>query len=422
MSASHRALAAYGALRMPLAFLELPLFVLLPSLYGGTHGMSLALVGALLFGVRLVDALADPWIGATIDRHRKRFGHRHWIALGLPFLALGFTAMLLPPLEDGALGLWLAVTSMITYLAYSAVSIAYQSWGAEIGDTPVERARVTAIRETFGLLGVVAASALLTPDQAPLVVTIFAILATLCAVVLPAAPPPLLTSRDDGAGLGGWRDTVGRPACRWLLAAFVTNGVATAIPATLVLFFVRDVLESDERTATLFLGSYFLAGALGMPLWMLAARRIGLRKAWLLGMACSVLAFAWALLLGSGDTTGFLAVCLLTGLALGSDLAMPSALLATVIHDAGHSGRREGGYFGVWNLATKLSLAAAAGLALPLLEVIGYAPGRTDRALELSLVYAALPCLLKIVSAVFLLLAPLPEITSRALHPTGADR
>ena len=69
-----------------------------------------------------------------------------------------------------------------------------------------------------------------------------------------------------------------------------------------------------------------------------------------------------------------------------------------------------------------MSLAAAAGLALPLLEAIGYAPGRTDRALELSLVYAALPCLLKIVSAVFLLLAPLPEITSRALPPTGDDR
>ena len=179
---------------------------------------------------------------------------------------------------------------------------------------------------------------------------------------------------------------------------------------------------TDENAATLFLGSYFLAGALGMPLWMLAARRIGLRKAWLLGMACSVLAFAWAMLLGAGDTSGFLAVCLLTGLALGSDLAMPAALLATVIADAGHSGRREGSYFGAWNLATKLSLAAAAGLALPLLEALGYSPGRTDRALELSLVYAALPCLLKIVAAVFLLLAPLPETAPRPLSPTGADR
>jgi Na+/melibiose symporter-like transporter len=420
--ASRRALAAYGALRMPLAFLELPLFVLLPNLYGGTYGMSLAVVGALLFGVRLLDALADPWIGSTIDRHRRRFGPRRWIAAGLPFLCAGFAAMLLPPVEGAALAFWLAVTSMITYLAYSSVSIAYQAWGAEIGGTPAERARVTATRETFGLVGVLGASALLTPDQAPMLSVIFTIVAIVCALAMRAAPAPLTGAATDDAGKSGWRETIGRPACRWLLAAFVTNGIATAIPATLVLFFVRDVLASDDRTATLFLVSYFLAGALGMPLWVAAARRIGLRNAWLLGMSCSVLAFLGALGLGAGDTAGFLAVCLLTGLALGSDLAMPAALLATVISQAGHSGSREGRYFGAWNLATKLSLAAAAGLALPLLELLGYSPGSKDRTFELTLVYAALPCALKIVAGILLALAPLPDTTNRPLALEGTDR
>lgn len=415
-------LAAYGALRMPLAFIELPLYVLLPSLYGGTLGMRLGTVGAVLFGVRLLDAVADPWIGAMMDRYRHRFGHRRWIGIGLPCLALGFAAMLLPPVEGAALGVWLAATSTLTCLAYSVVSIAYQAWGAGIGVTVVERARVTAVRETFGLAGVLGASALLTPAQAPLLVAAFIALSIFGRLAMSAAPRTQEPAAEAAAGPSRWRETVGRSSARWLLGAFLVNGIATAIPATLVLFFVRDVLASDDRTATLFLGAYFLAGVAGMPLWVIAARKVGLRNAWLLGMSCSVLAFAWALGLGRGDTTAFLAVCLLTGLALGSDLAMPAAILATVIADAGHSGRREGAYFGAWNLATKLSLAAAAGLALPLLEWLGYSPGASNRSLELALVYAGLPCLLKLAAGALLLVAPLPEPVPGSHTATGADR
>jgi len=52
----------------------------------------------------------------------------------------------------------------------------------------------------------------------------------------------------------------------------------------------------------------------------------------------------------------------------------------------------------VWTLATKLNLALAAGIALPLLGYFGYAPGARDPAAvqALALVYAAAPCVLKL--------------------------
>ena len=107
---------------------------------------------------------------------------------------------------------------------------------------------------------------------------------------------------------------------------------------------------------------------------------------------------------------------MLTGLALGSDLALPAALLATIVDDAGHGGRREGAYFGLWNLATKGNLALAAGLALPLLSLAGYSPGAVDGGgnLALHLAYAALPCALKLAAGAALLLAPLPPAALRA--------
>jgi Na+/melibiose symporter-like transporter len=95
----------------------------------------------------------------------------------------------------------------------------------------------------------------------------------------------------------------------------------------------------------------------------------------------------------------FAIICALSGLALGADLALPPSILADVIDRRGTMASA-GAYFGVWTLATKLNLALAAGIALPLLAALGYTPGATDaNALgALAFVYAAVPCALKLVA------------------------
>jgi Na+/melibiose symporter-like transporter len=62
-------------------------------------------------------------------------------------------------------------------------------------------------------------------------------------------------------------------------------------------------------------------------------------------------------------------------------------------------GARSGGYFGLWNLVTKLNLALAAGLALPLLSLLGYVPGNGKGLAALAAVYALLPVALKVLAA-----------------------
>jgi GPH family glycoside/pentoside/hexuronide:cation symporter len=188
---------------------------------------------------------------------------------------------------------------------------------------------------------------------------------------------------------------------RRLLTVFMLNGIASAVPATLVLFFIQDRLQAPKAMEPLFLGSYFLSAALSIPLWLAVVKRIGLAPAWLLGMALAIATFGWATQVGAGQTTAFVVVCALSGIALGTDLALPGALLAGVIQANGQSGRAEGAYFGWWNFAIKLNLALAAGLALPLLGLFGYAPGARDaRALDALLIaYCVLPCLLKLAAA-----------------------
>lgn len=404
-------LGAYGMLRMPLALLELPLFVLLPAFYSQHLGVSLAAVGAVLLGARLIDALADPLIGAAIDS--SRFAHRRWIILASPLLALGFALMLMPPtLGAGALAVWLALTSLITYLAWSTCSIAYQAWGAALGGNSAQQVRLAASREAFGLIGVLGSAALLLPERVQALVLCFVLLLVVALLALARAPaPPPRALAGTRLSLAGaistpWRHCLRNQRYRWLLGIFAVNGIASALPATLLLFFAGDVLGAPERVPV-FLLTYFAAAALVMPVWMRIGARFGPAPAWLAGMGIAVLGFVWAMGLGQGDGAAFMVVCALTGFALGADLAMPPALLAGVIEASGDRGRHEGLYFGVWNTVTKLVLAGAAGLGLPMLAVLGYEPGNPGSVVGgLVFAYAGLPCLIKIAAGLLLVASP----------------
>ena len=90
-----------------------------------------------------------------------------------------------------------------------------------------------------------------------------------------------------------------------------------------------------------------------------------------------------------------------------ADLALPPALLAGVIAGAGHAGGREAAYFGVWNWGVQMTLALAAGIALPLLAWLGYVPGAGGGTTALAAAYALLPCALKLLAAAMLWRAPL---------------
>lgn len=392
----------YGLLGLPLAFVALPLYVLVPNLYAREFGTPLAWLGAVLLATRLLDALVDPAIGRWVDR---RFSHSpgaalRWAGVACILLAIGFALLLLPPVRSpGAALLWAAWTLALTYLAFSAVTVAHQAWGAMLGGDEALRARIVGWREGLGLVGVLLAAVAPTVLGLPASAALFAALLALGWIAWARSRPPV--PRADAATTRSLSMPLRSAPFRRLLAVFVLNGVASAIPATLVLFFVQDRLQASRDLEPAFLATYFACAACSMPLWLALVRRIGLAPTWLAGMALAVVAFVWAGFLGEGDAWAFLLVCAASGIALGTDLAIPGALLAGLIGDAGDRGRHEGAYFGWWNLAAKCSLALAAGLALPLLGLAGYTPGTRDPAAlqALSLAYALLPCILKLLAA-----------------------
>lgn len=407
------ALVSFGAFGMPVALAALPVYVILPQLYAQRFGVSLAVIGVTLLIIRIGDAVADPLIGAWIDRRAalSPYGRSTPVLASLPLLAIGYLALLHPPAWVASYALvWFGAWLVIAYAGLSIAAIAHQSWGAALTQAPGERVRLSAARELCGLVGVVLAAVLADAMYAAsLSALLILALGAGAWLLLLRAPRPAMAV-EWTSGFSVFAPFRGR-RFRWLFSVFVLNGIAASIPATLFMFFVSDRMALGTY-AGIFLALYFLAAAASMPAWTAAARRFGEARTWRIAMFLAVAAFVWSYVLSAGDALAFAAVCCAAGAAFGADLALPPALLAAVIADAGHSGRREGTYFGAWNWANKMNLAVAAGVGLPLLGWLDYQPGRSDPAAlqSLATIYALLPCALKLCAAGVLRRAPLYDL------------
>ena len=395
----------YGLLGLPLAFVALPLYVVLPNHYARSFAVPLAALGMVLLAARLFDAVLDPWIGRWVDRLFAR-SHRRVLSVGAAaavVLTLGLWGLFFPPTavrgDVTVLLTWAGALMAVTYTAYSVASVAHQTWGTRLGGTEPQRSRISAWREGLALVGVLTAAVL--PGTLGLGATVLAFAALLALGWWAWSGAVVPTVRGLTLGVLPRAHPLRQPRFLRLLAVFVVNGTASAVPATLVLFFVQDRLQAPASVEPAFLAIYFLCAALSLPLWVRLVPRLGLARTWLAGMGLSVLVFVWAATLGAGDVTAFLIVCALSGVALGTDLALPSALLTGLMDDLGERGQREGAYLGWWSFAAKLNLALAAGLALPLLGLFGYQPGARDaQALwTLTVAYCLLPCALKLLAA-----------------------
>jgi Na+/melibiose symporter-like transporter len=151
-------------------------------------------------------------------------------------------------------------------------------------------------------------------------------------------------------------------------------------------------------------------------------------------MGLAVAVFGWAATIGQGDLLAYGAICVLSGMALGADLSLPPSVLADLLARARDDAHRGGGShagacFGWWNFVTKANLALAAGLALPLLAALGYAPGATapEALAALSVVYAVVPVGLKLLAIALLWRwrhvlesASAPQLPAAARTPCGA--
>jgi Na+/melibiose symporter-like transporter len=412
-------LVYYALPAFPIALLGLPLYIYLPTYYAQELGLGVSAVGLILLAARLFDMVTDPAVGIVSDR----LGGRKPPMLAGAVIVLGaFFALTYPDADADAY--WLLGFSLLIYTGWSLLNIPYLTLNAEISPHYHDKTRLAAAREFGAIIGVVTALTLpyafsIADDAGATLQLMWQILMLLTPPLMLLAwygiPEPERKAQHRSPTLNAlrtlWRREDGTPR---LMAAYLINNLANALPATLFLFFVELVLRTPYDTGVLLL-VYFVSGLTALPLWTRLSKRIGKRRSWMLSMLLASAAFAFVPLLGEGDTTWFFLICLVSGFSLGADMALPAAIQSDAAHAAETGGERVAGiFFGLWSMLTKLALALAVGLAFGLLGLAGFDPEAPSAAslTLLSLLYGGLPVLLKV--AALLLLGRYREVSPGA--------
>ena len=400
-------LPRYALFAAFLASAGVPIYIHAPKYFADTYGVSLGAIGIALFALRLLDFVQDPVLGWVVGRLGARRPLAAWLgSAGMILGMIGLFAItpVVPPL------LWMALCLTLLFTSFSFLSILFYARGVtqarDFGHGG--HVRLGGWRETGSLIGitlfciapvVLAGAGFAKPFE--VFTWVFAALGIGAAVAMRR-----LWAGDLVVETGGFAELLAHPRVRWLLTIGLLNAAPVAVTSTLFLFFVESRLGTPDLAGP-FLVAFFAAAAISAPGWARLARHFAPENVLAVAMIIAILTFGWAFGLGTGDTTAFLIICLLSGAALGADMTLLPAMMSQTVADLNGNG---GQAFGLWNFAAKASLAIAAIAVLPALEASGFQSGQANdpsALARLSLLYALLPCLLKLAALSLLLLSGL---------------
>lgn len=395
MSVWRDRLPAYAGFGAILSAAGLPIYIYAPKYYADTHGVSLAALGAILFGLRLFDVVQDPTLGWISERMKRgKAIIISSVAVMLAVSMLGLFAVI-PPINPA---IWFALTVTGLFTSFSFLSINFYAQGISKAGTDGQF-RLAAWRETGALLGVciaaVAPTLLMDISANPFAVFAYGFAAATLVATLFMWPEWKAPVQQAPSQI---REILGDPLTRKLLLLALVNATPLAVSSTLFLFYVEARLGAAGWEGALLL-LFFLAAAVSSPLWSALAKRWGAKNTLLVAMVLAVFSFGYVLTLGTGDVVQFAIICVLSGATIGADLTLLPAIFARRMAQISPNG---GQGFGLWSLVSKFTLAFAAVILLPLLERSGFVSGQAilpaTALTMLTVLYALVPSVLKCVA------------------------
>lgn len=409
-------LLAFSAVSLPIYAAAMPLNVYLPAIYAQHYGVPIATIGLIFLVEKLWGALADPIVGTLSDRTRSRFGRRRiWIASGAIVMGLSALPLFFPVF--GVTPIVLGVTLFGFYLGWSMIQIPFLAWSGEISSDYHERTRVATYQTVVGsaalLLILILPTILdqLRPGDAALKLAAMGSLFILSLAVgavltLHAFPEPLIR-QQSGPRLSLGRTirlVAGNKLLLRILASDFAVSVGQNVRSVLFVFFVSFYMAAPQWASGLFL-LQFVFGITAGPIWMQIGRRLGKHRAAVLGELVQVGINLGLLLVGSHDLPLLLALTVAQGFAQGSGNLMLRAMVADVAdhHRLATGEDRAALFYSVFSISIKAAMAAAVGIALPLVAWFGFDPASSHNSPEalrgLLLVFALGPAIAHLISA-----------------------
>ena len=364
-------LTRYAFLALCLSFLGLPLYLHLPKFYHDNYGLSLANIGISLFILRIFDAFIDPILG--ILSYRFKFTQKRYFIIFALALAFFYNAFFhLPKLQSESFNLaWFITCTTMVYLFFSLIFINYYNLGVKLANDNLLIIKLASLRELFGFLGLIIASILpfilihfFVSDSDGFIIygVVFFLLILFAVIILPKAKNKISPEiRKDFIGL---LNIYNHKPMRSLIILFFINSFPLAISSNLFSFYVDQVLVAKSLQG-MFLASYLFSAAFCAFLFSSFFKKFNKINSLIILMIISLLGFSITYFLNQNNHQLFYLVCILSGFGLGGELVILSALAGELLKKQPEYGNI---FFALWTASSKIALAIAAGIFLPLIS------------------------------------------------------
>ncbi len=385
---------AFGGPAFAGAAMAIPIGIFMPPFYSDVVLAPLGMIALATAVARAFDALTDPVVGWLSDRTRSRWGRRKpWIALGTPLSALFFWLLFAPPAElgPGSAVLWFGITFAFFFLFQTFEGVPLAALGAELTTDYNERSSVFGVRAVFLALGTIVGA--ITPaillrsmgpgherevfsSMAAVYGVVWMLLMFLMLRVVPERQE--YASRPVNPLVPGVRRALRNRPFSILLLSAVVGAIPAAVPALLLQYFVRYVLQPEDPMTwvSLFLFAYLATGLLFVPVWMRLSQRIGKLRTFVAASSVGVCASVGYYFLGPGDIRIALALYIISGTQSMAGTFLVPAMAADVIdYDELRTGmRREAQFTSFWAIVPKLVSIPGSSVPLAILAAVGYVP------------------------------------------------
>lgn len=380
-------LLAYATGSMPVYMLLLVLGTYITPFYAGTVGIKLAVLGATLSSLRLIDVGFDFALGWLMDRFETPIGRfKPWFLLSLPVFLVGVYWILNPP--EGAGVDYLVPWLLVCYLAYSLLGLSHAAWGANLAHDYHERSRIFGWTQAVAVVGSVSlllapllSRGAIKPGEAASMPKLAWLLMGVAAVAIPLnflfTPERVVrhvktegTSFKDIAAIF----TTGSMFRIVLVDLLLTLGANTTAP--MYVFYFHTAKGFPISHVSYLLIPYIGAGIVGAPVWAHIAQRFGKHRG--VQIACVAYGVTQSILMAI--PAKLLLPTAVGMFAVGFSASAFIPLMRAMVGDATDELRlntgkeRAGVLYSLVILTQKVGTSVTAIIVLPILQFVGFNP------------------------------------------------
>ena len=399
----------YALNALPLALIVFPLFVFVGEHYSSSLGVSLLGIGIIFLFVRLLDGFLDPLVGLLSDKFSFSMGRRKfWLVISLPITTLSVWGLFAADQSSQFSIQYFSVNIVLLTIGLSLFGPPYYSLGAELSKEYLERSKIAFLREGFFLLGTISAALIYAlsdgSTEALKNIALAVIILHPITIFLSLIFVKESSEKNNIEGYIGFINIfetiiTERRVQKFLLSQFF-NSAANGIPGALFAFFVIHRLGREDLVGPLML-VYLISGVIGVPIWIFLGRFILKTRLWCFSICFSILIFFLVFFVGNNDVFLFIVICILTGLSVSADMALPTSIQADLLdEDLKKTGsNRSGAFFSILSVINKTSAAVSGAFVLLFLYWVDFDPmgnNKEDTLFYLTCLYALAPIILKI--------------------------